>query len=94
MCIIQCILGINRAKTGNQKSMLPKIKNAFYFPHITFSYHVLLCCQYRASVCPLQMGIDRIIIVFQCIVGNDACVPMSKQKHRDENRFRLLHADS
>lgn len=40
------------------------------------------------------MGTDRIFIVLQCIIGNDACVPMSKQKHRDENRFRLLHADA
>ena len=40
------------------------------------------------------MGIDRVLIVFQRIVGNDTCVPMGKQENRQENRFRLLHANS
>lgn len=58
------------------------------------SCHFLLRCQYCTSVCPLQMGINRVFIVFQLIVGDHACIPVGKQKHRDKNRFRLLHADS
>lgn len=47
-----------------------------------FSCRFLSRCQYCASICLLQLRIDKILVVFQRIVGDDACIPVSKQENR------------
>ena len=61
---------------------------------ISFSCHFLLRCQDCASVRLLQLRIDKLLVVFQRIIGDDTCIPVGKQKNHQENLFRLFHADA
>lgn len=59
-------------------------------PRINSSYHFLLCRQYCASIRPLQLRIDKLLVVFQRIIGDDACIPVSGQEsnnYTSENRI-------
>ena len=61
--------------------------------HLSFSCHFLSHCQYCASICPLQLRIDHLLVVLQSVVGNDTCIPVGKQENCQKNLFRLFHAD-
>lgn len=65
--------------------------NAHTDPSPIFSCHFLSHYQYCASICPLQLRIDHLLVVLQSVVGNDTCIPVGKEKNCQKNLFRLFH---